>query len=167
MNWAIAGILLIVGFGTLIIAFASASKLAGRIRPYIGIGLILALIITAMLDFTVWAIAESIVTVIFFSFYPNDQISGHGVIAPVAVLIGCLGSILLLAALPIIGIGIIMGIVVEKGIAILFRNTWQELTLLFILIFVVFPFSIFTAITGIKHLWPKMRLAIRVLGRNV
>lgn len=49
----------------------------GHLRPYVGLALVIAPIVTAMLNFTVWAIAEAVVSVIFFSVYSNNQISGH------------------------------------------------------------------------------------------
>ena len=107
MEWVIITVLVAAGFGILLITFATASKIAGHLRPYIGLALIVAPIITAMLDFTVWAIAESVVTILFFTVYPDNQISGHGIIAPIAVLIGCgLSSILSILSIPIWGTGL-------------------------------------------------------------
>lgn len=150
MEWVIVVVLVAVGFGVLLLTFASASKIAGHLRPYVGLALIVAPIVIAMLDFTVWAIAESVVTVLFFSVYPDDQISGHGVITPIAVLIGCMSSLLMLFAFP-------------TWIIIVF---WDRFFIIAFVMLVIIPILL-SGWVGIKHLWPKMRLALRVLGKNI
>ena len=49
MEWVIVIVLGFVGFGTLLITFTTASKVAGYLRPYIGLALILAPIIRVAL----------------------------------------------------------------------------------------------------------------------
>ena len=39
MEWVIVIVLGVVGFGILLVTFATASKMAGHLRPYIGMAL--------------------------------------------------------------------------------------------------------------------------------
>ena len=153
MQWLIAGGLVVVGFLFLLLTFSATSKVAGHMRPYIGIGLLVAPIITAMLDFTVWAIAESVVTIIFFCAYPSDQISGHGIIAPVAVLLGCMGSFMFSLTIPLSLIYMDIG------------HFGDEHPNVLPLVGAALTFGM--CLISSRHLWPKTKLALRVLGRSI
>lgn len=177
MAWFLITLLLFAGFGILIVTFATASRLAGYVRPYVGLALIVAPIITALLDFTVWAVAESVVTVLFFSFYPNDQISRHGVIAPVSVLIGCFASVTIAISLVFFGLGgaLLLAITTEVSLSTLVSKNsaiYPYLPMIAIAVLAAGLVAALAAMGGMlllcyKHLWPRFLLALRVLGQNV
>ena len=151
---------IVAGFAVLVLTFASASKLAGHIRPFVGIGLLIAPIVTFMLDFAVWAIAESLLTVAFFLFYPDDQV--RGILAPIVVLIGCLPVSLVLILLPAISFWAWLSITENLGETDLLWSILLGGGATFAIIL-----GVYLAYKGIRHLGPKMRVAVRVLGRNV
>jgi hypothetical protein len=155
-------LLILGGFAILVLTFASASKLAEHIRPFVGIGLLIAPIVTFMLDFTVWAIAESLMTVAFFMFYPSDQI--RGILAPIVVLVGCL-----IASLMLIGLSIILVYNYADWVYNELPNPLE--TVWWVILYgTVGSFLavvlVVKNVEGLNHIGKRMRFAVRVLGQN-
>ena len=151
--------LIVIAFGVLVVTFASASKIVTYGRPYIGISLIVSTFMTLFLDATVWFVAEGLAVVLFFMFYPDDEI--QGLIAPIVVLAGIVVADVILISLFGVGISIVF---ILEDVGFDFSG---ELAGAMAYTGLAGSGCGFIAYKGIRHLAPKLRLALRVLGRNV
>ena len=147
---------LLLGFGVLVLTFVGASRMAGWTLPYVGIGLLATPIVPLFLDASLWVVTESLAVIAFFMLYPNRHV--HGIIAPVVVLVGGAVSLLLLRGIPFVLLDGISRWGLERfpfG-----RFIGSGLAALVVLV------GVYAVYRGIGHLGPKMRLAVRVLGRT-
>lgn len=159
MTPAWTAFLLVMAFGVLVATFASASRVVTFARPYIGIGLLISTFMTLFLDATVWFVAESLAVVLFFMLYPDREI--RGLVAPIVVLAGIFLADLLLVGLFAVGVSVVL---ILEDVGFDFSDQFAGA-----LAFTGFGGAIggYIAYKGVRHLAPKFRLALRVLGQNV
>ena len=97
---SVVSLLLLIGGGfvVLLLTFAGVGKLGERSRTSVSIFLILSTIVSfavgLLYDVTFWWVMQTLVTTIWFVFYPTDAIKGRGVLPPLILLFGVVVSVL-------------------------------------------------------------------------